>query len=243
MVSPHAPAARRERTRVERTPVWIPDRAAAAAPDRAAAAAPDRAAAVAPDRAAAAAPDRAAAVAPDRAAAAAPDRAAEGTPERIPDGTSGDDSGADSGSSSGGDSGWTGGDDSGADSGSSSGGDSGSGDGGCSGNAPSQLTVLNYKNWCSVSINSSTFATGTSLTACVASGTVSLAAMPKSATFELGPAPWHDTAGDTGSGNPGTVSGTTDSTTVVVGAGGKCVWVCCPFASDGSGCPTTDQCP
>jgi hypothetical protein len=62
--------------------------------------------------------------------------------------------------------------------------------------------------------------------------------------------PWHDTSGDTGSGDPGTVVGSGmaafDSAKVVVGSSGKCVWICCPPAPEGGtpdDCPTTDQCP
>jgi hypothetical protein len=73
-------------------------------------------------------------------------------------------------------------------------------------------------------------------------GTVDLVAAPLDSSFELGPAPWHDTAGDTGSGDPGTMAGGTSSTTVAVNAD-TCVWVCCPFSPGGGGCPTADQCP
>lgn len=76
-------------------------------------------------------------------------------------------------------------------------------------------------------------------------GTVTLAATALT-NFELGPAPWHDTAGDHGSGDPGTVTGTGQSakstTTVTASGASKCVWVCCPF-TNGTGCPTTNQCP
>lgn len=113
-----------------------------------------------------------------------------------------------------------------------------SGEAGCSG---STLIVKNYLNWCSVSVAGGAFSADDPQTVCVAPGVVSLAAMALPA-FELGPAPWHDTSGDTGSGDPGTVVGSVDSTTVTVASGGGCVWVCCPF-TDGTGCPVTDQCP
>jgi len=107
------------------------------------------------------------------------------------------------------------------------------------------LTVLNYEVWCSVTVNGGDAAVADAETICVPPGTTQLAATALQ-FFELGPAPWHDTAGDMGQGDPGTVTGTAtsavDSTTVVVGATPKCVWVCCPF-DDGTGCPTTDQCP
>jgi hypothetical protein len=107
------------------------------------------------------------------------------------------------------------------------------------------LSVLNYEVWCSVTVNGGVAFVADAATLCVPSGTVQLAAtaLPD---FELGPAPWHDTAGDQGNGDPGTVddSGASPvaSTTVVVGDAATCVWVCCPF-DDGVGCPTTDQCP
>lgn len=107
------------------------------------------------------------------------------------------------------------------------------------------LTVLNYEVWCSVTVNGGDAAVADAETVCVPPGTTQLAATALQ-FFELGPAPWHDTAGDMGQGDPGTVTGSgaaaVDSTTVVVGATPRCVWVCCPF-DDGTGCPTTDQCP
>jgi hypothetical protein len=78
-------------------------------------------------------------------------------------------------------------------------------------------------------------------TVCVADGTVDLKASPLQG-FELGTKPWHDTAGDTGSGDPGTVTNGSDSTTVVVSGNSKCVWVCCETAGT-TDCPTSDQCP
>jgi hypothetical protein len=107
------------------------------------------------------------------------------------------------------------------------------------------LTVLNYEVWCSVTVNAGAAFVADAETLCVPPGTEQLAAtaLPN---FELGPAPWHDTAGDNGDGDPGTVTDggmfAVNSTTVVVGDAATCVWVCCPF-DDGVGCPTTDQCP
>jgi hypothetical protein len=105
--------------------------------------------------------------------------------------------------------------------------------------------VKNYLEWCSVTVGTNAAFTGASETYCVAAGSVNLSATALSG-FELGPAPWHDTSGDKGTGDPGTVSGSgataSDSTTVTVTTGSKCAWVCCPFP-DGTGCPTTDQCP
>jgi hypothetical protein len=118
--------------------------------------------------------------------------------------------------------------------------DTGPADAGCV-----QLTVKNYLAWCSVSVAGATSSSAAVQTACVPRGTVSLSAQALSG-FILGPAPWHDTLGDHGSGDPGTVTGSGASaqsaTSVVVSASSACVWVCCPFP-DGSGCPATDQCP
>lgn len=115
------------------------------------------------------------------------------------------------------------------------------GEAGCHGSTPVTLTVLNVLVWCSVSIEGGSPWSGAQQTVCVAPGIVNLAASPLPG-FELGPAPWYDTSGDLGSGDPGTVVGDVDSTTVMVTSGSACVWVCCPFP-DGTGCPTTDQCP
>ena len=109
-------------------------------------------------------------------------------------------------------------------------------DGGCT-----KLKVLNYKNWCKVSVNGGTYSKAAERTVCVDPGTVDLALKAASTEFEIGPAPWHDTAGDTGDGDPGTLNGKIDSTTVVVKHKAACVWACCPFVG-GGGCPTTDQC-
>jgi hypothetical protein len=127
--------------------------------------------------------------------------------------------------------------------------DSGGGGGGaCSGGAPVSLTVMNFKNWCSVSVAGGADSTNATETVCVAAGTVKLDAKPASSTFELGSAPWTGTSGDKGSGDPGTMTGSGASaesaTTVDVTSGSACVAVCCPFSSPaGTGCPTTKQCP
>jgi len=112
--------------------------------------------------------------------------------------------------------------------------------------AAATLTVKNYLQWCSITVNGGTASSAASITAPITgSMTITLAATANSG-FELGSAPWHDTAGDHGTGDPGTVTGTGQSavstTTVAVTGANKCVWACCPFP-DGTGCPTTDQCP
>ena len=108
------------------------------------------------------------------------------------------------------------------------------------------LTVKNFESWCSISVNGGTASSDATQTVDVMPGSITLVARPASASFELGPTPWHDTAGDSGTGDPGTQVGTgtnaTSGTTVTVGTSAKCVWACCPF-TNGTGCPTTDQCP
>jgi hypothetical protein len=116
------------------------------------------------------------------------------------------------------------------------------------------LTVKNYFTWCALTANGqavtgTTPGTTTSSTICVAAGTINLVAKPLSTSFELGPTPWHDTSGDTGSGDPGTQANVdagvnaTSTTTVVASSGSKCVWACCPFTS-GTGCSgVPNQCP
>ena len=112
---------------------------------------------------------------------------------------------------------------------------------------PVALTVKNVLAWCSVSIAGGPASAAATQTVCVAqSSVVSLAAVALS-TFQLGAKPWHDTDGDTGTGDPGTRTGSgqseTASTTKTVSSGTACAWVCCEFAGAGGGCPATDQCP
>ncbi len=107
------------------------------------------------------------------------------------------------------------------------------------------LLVKNYLSWCNVTVNGGTASSSAAQSVTVTPGTINVSAVALTG-FILGPKPWHDTAGDTGAGDPGTVTGTgqaaSSATTAVVSATGKCVWVCCPF-TNGTGCPTTDQCP
>jgi hypothetical protein len=125
------------------------------------------------------------------------------------------------------------------------GGDSG-GDSGTDAGCPVTVTIKDSLDWCNVVIDGgTTFTSGTRTVCADHGGTVNLAASPISGTFELGPAPWHDTTGDVdGGGDPGTRVGNTATTTLVVGdASTACAWVCCPFSPGGNGCPTKDQCP
>jgi len=104
--------------------------------------------------------------------------------------------------------------------------------GGCA-----ELTVKNYLSWCSVQVNDGAASTSPEQTFCVAPNTtVKLIALPAPG-FVLGP--WHDTDGDMGSGDHGSPPG---QVWEMIGETADCVWVCCPFP-DGTGCPTTDQCP
>lgn len=124
---------------------------------------------------------------------------------------------------------------------SSSGGGAGGGSA-CSGNTPIELTVKNYLNWCDVSVAGGAASTAAVQTVCVADAMkVDLTATAASATFKLGD--WHHTDGDSGSGDPGTVTGNPPSSAaaITVSASKKCAWICCPF-TDGTGCPATDQC-
>lgn len=106
----------------------------------------------------------------------------------------------------------------------------------------------NYLSWCSISVAGGSYSVTNPQTVCLPPGTVTLVATPASMYFEIGPAPWHLTSGDTGSGDPGTQVGTgtseTSTATVVLSSGsaGKCVWACCPF-TNGTGCNVVDQCP
>jgi hypothetical protein len=104
------------------------------------------------------------------------------------------------------------------------------------------LTVRNYAEWCTVSINGAAFSFTDPLSVQVAPGLVALAAGPKNSNFILGP--WFHTVGDRdGGGDPGTLDGGISYTAVNVGTSAACVFICCPF-SNGSGCSgVTDPCP
>ncbi|MGH7270001.1 MAG: hypothetical protein ACREJ3_06180 [Polyangiaceae bacterium] len=107
------------------------------------------------------------------------------------------------------------------------------------------LTVKNYIGWCDVSVNGGAVSPSPTQSVCVAPGSIALSASALQG-FDLPAKPWHDTSGDTGSGDPGTVTGTgqtaQNATTVTVGTAAKCVWVCCPTHGT-TDCPTSDQCP
>ena len=105
--------------------------------------------------------------------------------------------------------------------------------------------MKNYLSWCSVSVNGGKASSSSAQTVCVSPATLPVAATALPG-FELGATPWHGTTGDTGSGDPGTVTGTgqgaTSTTSVVVGASGACAWVCCETKGSHD-CPPTTLCP
>jgi hypothetical protein len=115
----------------------------------------------------------------------------------------------------------------------------------CSGATPVALTVKNYLSWCDVSVNGRAASSAASQTTCVAAGSVPLTAQALPG-FELGSKPWHDTTGDGGSGEQGTITGTGQSamsaTTATVSGAAACAWVCCE-TSGLSDCPSSDLCP
>ena len=123
--------------------------------------------------------------------------------------------------------------------------DSGPTGNGCGGYTPVALTVKNALVWCTVSVAGGTPSAAAEQTVCVGEGpTVTLQATANPG-FVLGD--WHGTTGDTGAGDPGTItgSGTSAETTATVDATGHsvCVWICCPGASGYEPCPTANQCP
>jgi hypothetical protein len=114
------------------------------------------------------------------------------------------------------------------------------------------LVLKNYVSWCTVEINNSgSFSTATPQTVNVLPGTITLVAKPMNSMFELGTDMWHHVDGTTGdTGISGTQAGSginaTSTTTITITNAGACVWVCCPFSADGSGCNPAligDQCP
>jgi hypothetical protein len=108
------------------------------------------------------------------------------------------------------------------------------------------IRVLNYKAWCSVTINGGTASTSATLTASVASGsTVTVVATPASKSFVIGKDPWFGVTQDNGAAAPGTDKGTGStetSTATVVAASATCVSVCCGDAPSGTNCPTANPC-
>ena len=103
------------------------------------------------------------------------------------------------------------------------------------------LTVINYDDWCTVSVAGQPTSGGPNQVVTVTPGPITLVAKAASPSFEIAMDMWHDTDGDTGAGETGLVSGTSSTATVTVATTPKCAWVCCPF-TDGTGCTgLTDQ--
>ncbi|HEY1555643.1 MAG TPA: hypothetical protein VGF94_12485 [Kofleriaceae bacterium] len=100
------------------------------------------------------------------------------------------------------------------------------------------LTVKNFDAWCTVTVGSNAPSSSASQLVNVLPGTIALSATANTG-FVLGL--WHHTDGDTGSGDAGTLNGSASDATITVGATSTCVWVCCPF-TNGTGCPTLEQC-
>lgn len=116
----------------------------------------------------------------------------------------------------------------------------------CSGATPIELTVKNALVWCDVVVNGGAPSGAAEQKVCVAPGTYDLEAVAHPG-FILGTAPWHNTDGDAGQGEQGNLSGSgqnqkSTAKITVSGTNPDCAWVCCPFPN-GTGCPTTDQCP
>lgn len=110
------------------------------------------------------------------------------------------------------------------------------------------LTVLNFLNWCSVTINGGTASTAASVTADVAAGsTATIVVTPASSSFQIGADPWFGVTEDAGGAAAGTDTGTgatETSTATVVVSGTQCVSVCCQLPGNApTPCPTTNPCP
>ena len=98
------------------------------------------------------------------------------------------------------------------------------------------LTVKNFDNWCTVTVNGGSASAAPSQSVFVQPGPIQLSATANSG-FKLDAHMWHHTDGDTsGSGEAGSAVGSaSQATATVVSTSDKCVYVCCPFTS-GAGC-------
>jgi hypothetical protein len=113
------------------------------------------------------------------------------------------------------------------------------------------LTVLNYLDWCSVSINGGAPSTSGTLAVSVPAGsTADIVATPASDAFQIGPDPWFGADDANGGAAPGTDVGSgpneTSTVTVTMSASGanRCVSVCCQEPGNAPDrCPATDPCP
>jgi hypothetical protein len=109
------------------------------------------------------------------------------------------------------------------------------------------LTVLNYKSWCSVTINGAAASTNAMLVASVVAGTTAtMVATPASTKFSIGTDPWFGVTQNDGGAAAGADQGlgsTETSTATVIVMGEHCVSVCCGDAPNATNCPLTDPCP
>jgi hypothetical protein len=110
------------------------------------------------------------------------------------------------------------------------------------------LTVMNFLDWCSVTIKGGTASTSASVTASVPVGsTTTIVVTPASSAFMIGPDPWFGVSEDNGGAAPGVDNGmgtTETSTATVVVTGNQCVSVCCQEPNNSpTPCPTTNPCP
>lgn len=111
------------------------------------------------------------------------------------------------------------------------------------------LTVMNFLNWCSVSINGGAASTESTVTANVDSGSMAtIVAMPASDAFQIGSEPWFGVDENNGGAAAGTDMGSgateTSTATVTIGANGnQCVSVCCQLPGNApTPCPATNPC-
>jgi hypothetical protein len=110
------------------------------------------------------------------------------------------------------------------------------------------LVVMNYAEWCSVTINGGLPSANGSVTAQVTPGSMAtIIATPASGAYAIGTDPWFGVNQNDGGAASGTDMGTgmneTSTATVTVTANNQCVSVCCGFSPGGTGCPTTNPCP
>jgi hypothetical protein len=113
------------------------------------------------------------------------------------------------------------------------------------------LTVLNFLNWCSVTIEDGTASTDATITASVTPGSqVTIIATPASASFQIGPHPWlgvdQNSEVATNGTDVGSGASETSTVTVTINESGEaqCVSVCCQEPGNSpTPCPVTNPCP
>ncbi len=110
------------------------------------------------------------------------------------------------------------------------------------------LTVLNFLNWCTVTINGGAGSSEATVTGTVTVGsTATIVITPSSSAFQIGADPWFGVTENNGGAAAGmdNGSGTTEtSTATVVVSGNQCVSVCCQEPNMmPTPCPTSNPCP